>query len=96
MIIVTAVRVQADSKIPEWEQTAAVIAATQNILLAAEALGFGAIWRTGAMAKSPLVKEYLGLAPTDQIIGLLYIGTPNGDAHEPEFQPLEECVKYLE
>lgn len=94
MIIVTAARTQPNPKVPEWEQVAAVIAATQNILLAAIAQGFGVIWRTGEMTSSPLVKEFLGLAPGDQIVSFLYIGTPDGAAHPPEFQPLEECAEF--
>ena len=51
MIVVVAARVEpAHPKIPEVEQVAAVAAATQNMLLAAHALGFAAKWATGKQA----------------------------------------------
>jgi nitroreductase len=61
--------------IPEWEQTAAVAAATQNLCLAAHALGFGSMWRTGWYGDAPEVREALGLAQEDQLVGWVYLGT---------------------
>lgn len=45
------------------------------ILLALQASGFGAIWRTGPMAHHPAVTEGLGLASHELITGFLYTGT---------------------
>ena len=51
VIVVVAARLEpAHPKIPEVEQMAAVAAATQNMLLAAHALGFAAKWATGKQA----------------------------------------------
>jgi nitroreductase len=75
LILVAAARPIASPKIPAVEQIVAVGAAAQNILLAAHALGFGAMWRTGAPAYDPAVKTALGLAATDEIVGFLYLGT---------------------
>ncbi|HEX6003232.1 MAG TPA: nitroreductase family protein, partial [Burkholderiales bacterium] len=55
-------------------------AAAQNIMLAVHALGFGAMWRTGAPAYDPTVKAALGLKPDDAIVGFLYIGTRSSGA----------------
>lgn len=62
-------------KIPEIEQVGAVNAAVQNMLLAAHALGYGAMWKTGAAAYDPGVKALVGLAPEDHIVALVYLGT---------------------
>lgn len=62
-------------KIPEIEQLLAVGAAVQNMLLAAQALGFGAMWKTGGAAYDVNVKRMLGLEPDDHIVGLVYLGT---------------------
>ena len=94
MIIVTVAQVKPNPKVPDWEQVAAVAAASQNIQLAAAELGFGVMWRTGDMTTAPAVKHHLGLASSDQIVGFLYLGTPEGDARPPEFQPLDQCVEY--
>ncbi len=62
-------------KIPEVEQVLAVGAAVQNMMLAAQALGYGAMWKTGAAAYDAGVKQVLGLAAEDHIVALLYLGT---------------------
>ncbi len=74
-IVAVAAKVQRGHKIPEIEQIASASAAAQTIMLAAPALGYGAAWKTGAPAYDPAVKTSLGLEPTDEIIGFLYIGT---------------------
>ncbi len=64
-----------DHKVPEIEQVIAAGAAAQNLFLAAHALGYGVMWKTGAAAYDPGVKSVLGLKPDDHIIGLMHLGT---------------------
>ena len=66
-----------DSKTIEVENISAASAACQNILLAAHALGLGAIWRTGEWARDAKVKEFLGFAADQHIVGFIYIGHPD-------------------
>jgi nitroreductase len=73
-IVVAAAKIT-PGKIPEIEQICAVTAAVQNMQLAAHALGYGAMWKTGAAAYDPAVKTALGLAPEDHIVSFLYLGT---------------------
>jgi nitroreductase len=73
-IIVVAARIT-KGKIPEVEQVLAVGAAVQNMLLAASALGYGAMWKTGGAAYDRSVKQLLGFEPEDHIVALLYLGT---------------------
>lgn len=63
-------------KVLEIENVCAAAAATQNLLLAAHALGLAAHWRTGDAAYDPAVKAHLGLASDQHLIGFLYIGYP--------------------
>jgi nitroreductase len=77
LILVVAAEIAESHKIPVIEQVLAAGAAAQNILVAAFALGYGAMWRTGAPAYDPHVKEALGLKRADAIVGFLYIGTPS-------------------
>jgi nitroreductase len=77
-IVVVAAKVKKGHKIPEIEQIASASAAAQTIMLAAPALGYGAVWKTGAPAYDPGVKVALGLAEDDTIVGFLYIGTRTG------------------
>lgn len=66
-----------EPKIIEMENISAASAAAQNILLAAHALGLGAIWRTGEWARDAKVKEFLGFAADQQIVGFIYVGYPD-------------------
>jgi nitroreductase len=63
-------------KVPPVEQVATAAAATQTLMLAANAMGFGAIWLTGANARDAGVKAAFGLADKDEIVGFVYLGTP--------------------
>jgi nitroreductase len=65
-------------KIPEIEQILSTAAAAQNMLIAAHAQGFGAKWLTGANAYDAHVRDALGLAPDDRLIGFIYLGTVDG------------------
>ncbi|HEY0426090.1 MAG TPA: nitroreductase [Rhodopila sp.] len=78
IIVAVAAKVQRGHKIPEIEQIASASASAQTIMLAATALGYGAVWKTGEAAYDPIVKTALGLAAEDDIIGFLYIGTRAG------------------
>ncbi|EAQ63352.1 nitroreductase family protein [Marinomonas sp. MED121] len=74
VLLVTAALVE-EAKVPKIEQTMAVAAATQQVLLGLEALGYGAIWRTGPVAHSQLTKSILGIEDHHQVIGFVYVGT---------------------
>ena len=78
VIVVVAAKVKREHKIPVIEQIASASAAAQTIMLAAPALGYGAVWKTGAPAYDAGVKTTLGLEAEDDIIGFLYIGTRTG------------------
>ena len=75
LIVVVAAHLKPSDKIPELEQIISAGAAAQNVMLAVHALGYGAMWRTGAPAYDPEVKHALGLDVRDTIIGFIYIGT---------------------
>ncbi len=78
-IIVTVVaKLQDHPKIPKIEQLLSAGCAAHGILLAAQALGFGAIWRTGDNCYDPSVKAGLGLSDNEEIVGYIYLGTPVG------------------
>ena len=92
VLVVGAVQ-QPSDKIPWAEQVAAASAAAQNVLLAATALGYGSMWRTGDPAYDPRVKEALGFGEHDAIVGFLYLGTPHeGDTKQPRQPDLEGLV----
>jgi nitroreductase len=78
VIVVVAAQIHRGHKIRDVEQFASAAAAAENIMLAANAKGFGAMWKTGAPAYDATVKQALGLDPDNDIVGFMYIGTQVG------------------
>lgn len=75
MIIVISTKYVAHDKVPKSEQFIAAGCASHAMQMAACALGYGAMWRTGELAYNSVVKEGLGMEEGDDIVGFLYIGT---------------------
>ena len=84
MILVVAAICTPGGKIPVIEQILAAGAAAQNVMLAALALGFNSMWKTGAPAYDEQVKTALGIEAKDAIVGFMYVGT---DASKPDTPP---------
>jgi nitroreductase len=81
LIIVVAAHVnEAVTKIPPIEQHLSAGVAAGNLMLAALALGYNAMWKTGGAAYDPEVRSSLGLNSSDAIVGFLYVGTEAGKA----------------
>jgi len=74
-LVIAACAVDRNSKIPEIEQIIAVAAAVENLFLAAHALGYGVMWKTGAAAYDAKVKALLGLQTHDHIVAIVHLGT---------------------
>ena len=83
LIIVVAAVCNVTARIPPIEQVLAAGAAAQNMMLAAPALGFGAMWKTGDAAYDDTVKVALGLEAKDAIVGFVYLGSMPADAVPP-------------
>ncbi|HJS20955.1 MAG TPA: nitroreductase [Anaerolineales bacterium] len=84
LVIAVGVEKPTETKVLEIENICAAAAATQNLLLAAHAMGLGAKWRTGEWARDVMVKGFLGFETDQHIIGFIYIGYPEFTA---EFLP---------
>jgi nitroreductase len=80
LIIAVAAVVKNHPKIPVHEQIMSAGTTALSILLAANALGYGGIWVTGAFATDPYVLGRLGLAEQDRIVGFVHLGTPSPQA----------------
>jgi len=84
MIVVVAAICTPGGKIPVIEQVLAAGAAAQNVMLAALALGFNSMWKTGAPAYDETVKAALGLESKDAIVGFMCLGT---ETSKPDVAP---------
>ena len=95
LIIVAVTKVINNHKVPVLEQVLATGAAVQNMLLCAQSLNYGTMWRTGEMAYSDIVKEGLGLCSDDVIAAYLYIGSVGAEPKErPEVDYDSCCVEW--
>jgi nitroreductase len=80
-----------EGKIPAWEQELSAGAVCTLILVAAEAMGFGANWITDWYAYDPHARAALGLEADERIAGFVYLGTPSEPPLErvrPDLDPL--------
>jgi nitroreductase len=94
MIVVVAAIITPDGKIPEIEQVLSAGVAAGNMLLAAFALGFNAMWKTGGAAYDDQVKAALDLESKDRVAGFLYLGTDR-DGPGPMSRPAwRDYVRY--
>ena len=78
-------------KIPIWEQHLSTGAACMNTLIAANSLGFEAQWLTAWYIYRNDCRDILGLAPDEQIAGIIHIGTnkaPKTDRPRPDIDSL--------
>lgn len=73
-LILVYMKRQPAKKIPLVEEIAATAAAMEHILLGAQALGISCLWSTGGMTHHESMKNMLGLAEDDLVMGLLYLG----------------------
>lgn len=96
VIIAVAVEKPDLPKAIEIENICAAAAAAQNILLAATALGLGAMWRTGPAAFEPVVKNFLGLDASQQIIAFIYVGYPLAETVPPERLPFDARTVWMD
>ena len=96
VVIAVAVDKPGLTKAKEVENICAASAAVQNMLLAAHALGLGAIWRTGPSATDPLIKQFFGWEADQHLIGFIYIGYPIQEALPPSRPSFEDRTTWLE
>ncbi|MEL5305602.1 NAD(P)H nitroreductase [Serratia nevei] len=76
LIITVIAHCTEETKVPRWEQVVSAGCAVQAMQMAALAQGFNGIWRTGAWTEHALVREAFGCREQDEIVGFLYLGTP--------------------
>jgi nitroreductase len=67
---------QPGSNVPEWEQVASASCTGYAVVLAAVALGFGAVWKSAAVLGAGPVRALFGLADHERLLGWVNVGTP--------------------
>ena len=87
--------VQEHPKVPAIEQIMATSAAAQQVLLGLNALGYGAMWRSGPACFTQKTKELLSLGVNDQIVGLIYAGTAESTTTSTPDVTLEKHLEWV-
>lgn len=93
-VVIAVVSRMREGKKPLWEQILSAGAACQNLILAANALGFGTNWVTEWYATNPVFRALLGLDARDHVAGFIYIGTPSEQPVERDRPALDEIVTF--
>ncbi|MGO4887351.1 nitroreductase [Anaerobacillus sp. MEB173] len=96
VVIAVAVIPSDNPKVINIEEVGAVNAAIQNMLLAAHALGLGAIWRTGKPTYHSKMKQLFGLREQDEVLGFIYLGYPDMSPLKGKRVSFTEKTKWIE
>lgn len=94
MIIVVSTKFVQHDKVPNQEQLITAGCSAHAMQMAAVALGYGAMWRTGSLAYNNKVKEGLNVKEHDEIVGFLYVGTPCKEQTLKATKRFESKVSY--
>jgi nitroreductase len=92
LVVVVVARIDATSKVPVIEQQLSAGCVAYNLLLGAEALGFGAQWLTGWAAYNRDAAAILHLKDNEQVIGFVHIGTSQIEVPDRERPVLADVV----
>ncbi|MFC3023366.1 NAD(P)H nitroreductase [Vibrio zhugei] len=95
MIITVVATVKPHEKVPALEQHLSAGCAVQAMQMAAMVQGFQGIWRSGSWIFNDNVKNAFHLAPDDQIVGFLYLGSPGMKPMDVPKRNSQDFVSYL-
>jgi len=95
LVIAVVSRAKPHVKIPEWEQVLSAGAASMNLEIAANALGYRSSWVTEWCAYDRRFCEAIGLLPHEKIAGFIHIGRPSAVIEDRARPKLEEIVTRL-
>ncbi len=95
IITVVSTATPENPKVPEWEQILSAGAVCQNILIAANAMGFAAQWLSEWYAYDEAVLAELGLSANERIAGFIYIGKASKDPAERGRPDVNEITTFM-
>jgi nitroreductase len=84
LVLAVLARLTPGHKVPEQEQLLSGGALCFQLLLAADAMGFGGQWLTGWPAYDAAVAARLGLGADERVLGFIHLGTPREAVPERE------------
>ncbi|KTT47328.1 nitroreductase [Pseudomonas oryzihabitans] len=94
LVIAVVATPQEHPKVPLQEQVVTAGCVAHGLVNAAFALGLGAVWRSGDFSYDPWVLKGLGLADAEQLVGYIYLGTPEVAPRIPAARSLDDRVSH--
>ncbi len=82
VVLTVVARLTVPHKVPEIEQMLSAGCVAYNLLLGAQAMGFGAQWLTGWAAYDDEVQRLLGLQRDERIVAFVHIGSADAAVEE--------------
>jgi nitroreductase len=95
LVVAVVSRAKPHVKIPDWEQVLSAGAVCMNLVVAANAMGYGTSWLTEWYASDRRVLDALGLDPQERIAAFIHIGTPKEPPVERPRPVLADLVTRL-
>lgn len=74
-LVVLVASLRPGSPVPVWEQLASASCTGYAIVLAAQALGLGAIWKSTPFRDGPALRAMCGCEPDEQLLGWVLVGS---------------------
>ena len=85
-----------NGRIPEVEEIEAIACAVQNMYLTCTAHGIGAKYSTPGYLYTEEVREFLNLEEGGKVLGLFYLGYPEGEWPKSHRKPLEYVTDWID
>lgn len=82
-------------KIPEWEQTATAACTGFAVVLAAHALGLGAVWKTAGALDGSVLRELFAMTPSERLLGWVNLGRAATDGGSRPSSDPQDFVRVL-
>lgn len=95
LVVTVVARPRPSDIVTPFEQRLTAGCAVMAMQMAAQAQGFGGIWRSGWLMFDRGLHAALGLGDGDQIVGFLYLGTPSRDPGPAPVPEVERHVRWL-
>ncbi len=86
------------SNVPEWEQVVSASCTGYAMVLAANALGLGAVWKSAAVLDTPPVRRLFALTEDERLLGWINVGSPTSrpKKRQPEPPPLDALITVID
>ncbi|MEM7799773.1 MAG: nitroreductase [Chloroflexota bacterium] len=95
LVLIVSTKIENTKRIPRWEQILSGGAVCQNILVSATALGYASQWLSEWYSYDQRFKNALNIAESDEILGIMHIGTASEKPQERPRPELKDVVEYL-